>query len=264
MDHPKPLDLPDTAIRPCIDRDFDRILAIVNDAAQAYRGVIPADCWHEPYMSADALAAARELGICFWGCELDGALVGVMGIQPLDGVTLIRHAYVLTRLRRGGIGGRLLQFLMDQATQPVLIGTWRAAVWAIRFYEKHSFSLVTDAEKDRLLPMYWEVPPRQIETSVVLGDPRWFDEQLAGWVNRYFDPGRSHQALAALAQYGTQSWHREPHRVKRDAIILSRGSLPALAEAVQLAMRDYREILVGEAVDPWLIGELRRHGELSP
>jgi GNAT superfamily N-acetyltransferase len=166
-------------IRPCTDRDFDAIYAIVNDAAQAYKGVIPADRWHDPYMPAAELRQAIAAGIEFWGFESAGALLGVMGIQPVRDVTLIRHAYVRTTQRRHGVGGQLLRFLMTRTSSPILIGTWAAAAWAIRFYEKHGFRLVTPEEKDRLLPTYWGVPPRQIETSVVLGDQRWFDRDRA-------------------------------------------------------------------------------------
>lgn len=161
-------------IRSCTDNDIDTIWAIVNDAAQAYKGVIPADQWHEPYMLGAELRAAIDSGVQFWGFELKGSLVGVMGIQPVQDVTLIRHAYVRTSHRRQGIGGQLLEFLMARTVSPTLIGTWAAADWAIRFYEKHGFRLVTPEEKDRLLPEYWGVPQRQIETSVVLGDQRWF------------------------------------------------------------------------------------------
>jgi len=155
-------------IRRCREDDFETIYAIVNDAAIAYRGVIPADRWHEPYMPKTELRAAIDQGVEFWGFEQEGSLVGVMGIQPVQDVTLIRHAYVRTSHRRHGIGGQLLQFLMARAAGPVLVGTWAAADWAIRFYEKHGFRLESPAEKDRLLPKYWGVPPRQIATSVVL------------------------------------------------------------------------------------------------
>ena len=160
-------------IRPCID--FETIYAIVNDAAMAYKGVIPADRWHEPYMPRGELRAAIDSGVEFWGSEQDGVLVGVMGVQRVQDVTLIRHAYVRTSHRHHGIGGQLLQFLMARTRTPTLVGTWAAADWAIRFYQKHGFRLVTLEEKDRLLPKYWGVSQRQIETSVVLGDQRWFN-----------------------------------------------------------------------------------------
>ena len=160
-------------LRPCLDADFDAIYEIINDAARAYCGVIPADRWHEPYMSPEALRHEITSGVRFWGWEADGALVGVMGIQDVQDVTLIRHAYVRTVHRQGGIGGRLLGELRKLTARPILIGTWAAATWAIHFYQKHGFQMVTPAEKDRLLKKYWSIPQRQIETSVVLTDQRW-------------------------------------------------------------------------------------------
>ncbi len=138
-------------IRPCNDADVDTIYAIINDAAQAYYGVIPADRWHVPYMSQDELRREIESGVRFWGWDEGGELLGVMGIQDVQDVTLIRHAYVRTANRGQGIGGKLLGELRELTTRPVLIGTWAAATWAIRFYEKHGFSMVTKEEKDRLL-----------------------------------------------------------------------------------------------------------------
>ena len=163
-------------IRLCTDADFDAIYAIINDAAQAYCGVIPADRWHEPYMSKDELRHEIQSGVRFWGWEEDGKLVGVMGIQDVQDVTLIRHAYVRTANRNGGIGGKLLGELRKLTTRPVLIGTWSAATWAIRFYQKHGFRMVTPEEKDRLLKKYWSIPERQIETSVVLAEEKWFKD----------------------------------------------------------------------------------------
>jgi len=151
------------------------IYAIINEAAKAYRGVIPADCWKEPYMSKDALRHEMNQGVVFWGYQEDGELLGVMGIQHVQDVTLIRHAYVCTAKRNQGIGGKLLSSLCKQTAQPILVGTWADAVWAIRFYEKHGFRSVSPEEKDRLLRRYWSIPKRQIETSVVLADQRWFD-----------------------------------------------------------------------------------------
>src|SRR5262245_57213196 len=162
-----------SVVRRCGPADFGAILAIVNDAAQAYRGHIPADRWHEPYMPADELESELAAGVAFWGYEEGGALVGVMGLQDVRDVELIRHAYVATALRGRGIGGALLAHLLAGATQPVLIGTWAAATWAIRFYERHGFHIVSAAEKERLLRAYWAIPERQIETSVVLVDARW-------------------------------------------------------------------------------------------
>jgi len=156
------------AIRRCASADFAAILAIVNDAAQAYRGHIPADCWHEPYMPAEELERELAAGVVFWGWEEAGALAGVMGLQDVRDVALIRHAYVATAVRGRGIGGRLLAHLLGATTRPVLVGTWAAATWAIRFYEQRGFELVSPAEKERLLRAYWAIPDRQIATSVVL------------------------------------------------------------------------------------------------
>ena len=159
-------------IRPCTDADFAAIHEIINDAAQAYRGIIPADRWHEPYMPQDELAHQIESGVVFWGYEQNGALCGVMGIQPVREVTLIRHAYVLTPIRNRGIGTALLGHLRTLTATPILIGTWAAAIWAIRFYEKNGFELVNGEQKNRLLKRYWTIPERQIETSVVLAEWR--------------------------------------------------------------------------------------------
>jgi N-acetylglutamate synthase-like GNAT family acetyltransferase len=155
-------------IRRCTDDDVPAIDAIVNEAAQAYRGVIPEDCWHEPYMTRRALDAEIATGVAFWGWDDGGDLVGVMGLQRVRDVTLIRHAYVRTSHQGRGVGGALLKRLMDDTTGPLLVGTWTAAEWAIRFYERHGFRLVDNAEKDRLLSTYWTISPRQRETSVVL------------------------------------------------------------------------------------------------
>ena len=160
-------------IRPCEETDFDTIYEIVNDAAQAYKGVIPPDRWHEPYMPREELRHEIDAGVVFWGYEEDGALIGVMGIQPVQDVTLIRHAYVRTARRNQGIGGELLAHLRTLTDRPILIGTWADARWAIRFYKKHGFRLVTPEEKERLLKKYWSIPARQVETSVVLAGPRW-------------------------------------------------------------------------------------------
>ena len=160
-------------IRKSAPADFDEILAIINDGAQAYRGVIPADRWHEPYMPADELTSEIAAGIRFWVAEEDAMLLGVMGIQDKGEVALIRHAYVPTRGQRKGVGTQLLKHLQGLADKPFLIGTWAASFWAIAFYEKNGFSVATSAEKDRLLRTYWSIPERQIETSVVLADARW-------------------------------------------------------------------------------------------
>lgn len=155
-------------IRRCTEGDFEAIYEIINDAAQAYKGIIPADRWREPYMPRDELKDEIEQGVVFWGCEEEESLVGVMGIQDVDDVTLIRHAYVRTSERRKGIGEKLLTHLRGLADKPLLIGTWADARWAIAFYEKHGFQLVSPEEKERLLRRYWTIPKRQIETSVVL------------------------------------------------------------------------------------------------
>jgi GNAT superfamily N-acetyltransferase len=156
-------------IRQLLPSDFDAILEVINDAAQAYKGVIPDDRWKEPYMSADELRREVEAGVRFFGQMKDERLLGVAGIQALEGTTLIRHAYVIPSFQREGIGARLLEYLIGLAgTHEVLVGTWADATWAIRFYEKHGFELVSPEEKDRLLRAYWSIPDRQIETSVVL------------------------------------------------------------------------------------------------
>lgn len=162
-------------IRPCQKSEFEIMYDIINDAAQAYRGIIPADRWQEPYMSREELRHEISDGVVFWGYEEDGELLGIMGIQDVRDVTLMRHAYVRTERRNQGIGGKILCALQDKTTRPVLIGTWAAAVWAVRFYEKHGFRLVSPEEKDRLLKKYWSIPERQVETSVVLVDRRWFE-----------------------------------------------------------------------------------------
>ncbi len=162
-------------IRRCDMRDFALIWAIINDGAQAYRGTIPADRWTEPYMSREKLQHEIDDGVVFWGYEEDGTLMGVMGIQPVRDVTLIRHAYVRTNAQKKGVGSQLLAHLRELTKDPVLIGTWADAVWAIRFYERHGFRRVSDEEKDRLLKRYWNIPERQVETSVVLADPQWWE-----------------------------------------------------------------------------------------
>jgi GNAT superfamily N-acetyltransferase len=149
--------------------EFDSMLNVVNDAAQAYKGVIPEDRWKEPYMPTEELRKEIESGVEFYGWKEDNVLVAVMGIQLVNDVTLIRHAYVLTDHQRRGIGENLLKYLLSLArTSEVLVGTWEAAYWAVRFYEKHGFRLVSKEEKDRLLRKYWNIPERQIETSAVL------------------------------------------------------------------------------------------------
>ena len=152
----------------CTAGDLDPILTIVNEAAEAYRGIIPADCWHEPYMTRSSLTTEIAAGVNFWGWVEEGALLGIMGLQSVRDVTLIRHAYVMPSHQGKGIGGSLLTSLAKQATGALLVGTWAAADWAIRFYQRHGFRLVAVEEKDRLLSTYWNIPLRQKETSVVL------------------------------------------------------------------------------------------------
>ena len=161
-------------IRRCTEKDFLEIYAVINEAARAFRGVIPADRWNEPYMTEKELRAEMDDGIQFYAYEQDGAILGVMGIQSVKDVSLIRHAYVLSGKQGKGIGGRLMSSLRGQTERPVLLGTWADAHWAIRFYEGHGFRRVPAPEKDGLLRKYWHVSERQIETSVVLADGKWF------------------------------------------------------------------------------------------
>jgi GNAT superfamily N-acetyltransferase len=158
-------------VRACRDDERAAILTIVNAAAEAYRGVIPEDRWHEPYMAREELDGEIAAGVCFWGFEEDGALVGVMGIQPVGDVDLIRHAYVLPRCQGKGVGRTLLRHLQNLTSRRMLIGTWAAADWAIRFYRHNGFELVADVRKVELLSTHWTIPDRQIETSVVLANP---------------------------------------------------------------------------------------------
>lgn len=159
----------------CTASELDQIYSIINDSAKAYQDVIPSDRWHDPYMSHDELQNEILAGVDFWGYRTDTDLSGVMGIQNVQDVTLIRHAYVRTSLRNKGIGKQLLQFLLKQTSRPVLIGTWKAAVWAIEFYKRNGFVLVNEKTKRILLKTYWTIPERQIETSVVLADQKWID-----------------------------------------------------------------------------------------
>jgi N-acetylglutamate synthase-like GNAT family acetyltransferase len=160
-------------IRKAAPEDVPSILAIVNEAAQAYRGVIPADRWHEPYMPADELAREIAAGVVFWVAEEEGRVLGVMGMQDKGDVALVRHAYTTPTVQRKGVGTRLLRHVEGLADKPILIGTWAAASWAIDFYQRNGFTVVSDSDKDHLLRTYWSIPPRQIETSVVLADRRW-------------------------------------------------------------------------------------------
>jgi len=160
-------------IRLGTDKDFDEIFSIINDGAIAYKGVIPEDRWHDPYMTKEELKREIDDGVRF-SCYLDNdEIIGVMGIQDRGDVELIRHAYVRTTKRNKGIGTILLLELTRNATKPILIGTWKAATWAIGFYEKHGFSVVDEDEKNRLLKRYWSIPDRQVETSVVLKQTKY-------------------------------------------------------------------------------------------
>lgn len=160
----------------CAESDFNDIFGIINDAASAYKGVIPADRWHEPYMTKDELKTQIAEGVEFWCYKENDRILGVMGIQDKGDVTLIRHAYVRTTVRNKGIGGKLLMNLVSLTDKPILIGTWAEASWAIKFYQKHDFRLLTEGEKNRLLKKYWSIPQRQVETSVVLASSDWKGE----------------------------------------------------------------------------------------
>jgi N-acetylglutamate synthase-like GNAT family acetyltransferase len=155
--------------------DFGVILSIINDAARAYRGIIPADRWHEPYMPKEELTAEIDDGVEFWVAEDEGRVVGVMGVQDKGDVALVRHAYVVPGTQRSGIGTTLLRHIEGLVEKPILIGTWATASWAIEFYRRNGFDLVSQSEKDRLLRKYWSIPTRQIETSVVLASRAWTD-----------------------------------------------------------------------------------------
>jgi GNAT superfamily N-acetyltransferase len=163
----------------CQQHDIDTICEIINDSARAYKGHIPDDRYHEPYMPLDQLLAEIEDGVIFYGFKADGQLVAVMGFQDKGQVILIRHAYTRTEKQGRGIGSRLLAHLLAMADKPVLIGTWRDAEWAIRFYQKHGFRLVSEKEKERLLREYWSIPERQVETSVVLASESYRQGKLA-------------------------------------------------------------------------------------
>jgi GNAT superfamily N-acetyltransferase len=167
-------------IRPCSDGDFETIGSIINDAARAYKGVIPSDRWKEPYMSRAQLRHEMEDGVAFWCYAEKGELLGVMGIQRVKDVTLIRHAYVRPERQGQGIGGQLLTDLRGHTDLPILIGTWADAVWAVRFYQKHGFELLRPADKERLLRKYWSIPERQVESSVVLADHVWLERERVG------------------------------------------------------------------------------------
>jgi GNAT superfamily N-acetyltransferase len=167
-------------IRPCTHSDLELIYQIINDSARAYKGHIPEDRYHQPYMTRDTLRSEIADGVVFYGYEEEGRLVAVMGIQDKGPVVLIRHAYTRTGSRRRGIGSSLLEHLLGMTAKPVLVGTWRDAQWAVRFYEKHGFELASPEEKDRLLREYWSIPDRQVETSVVLVDGQYRAQAASG------------------------------------------------------------------------------------
>ena len=160
-------------IRLCAAHEFEDVWTIINDGARAYRGVVPADCLKDPYMAKSELKREMKDGVVFWGYEDSGELIGVMGIQEVRDVTLIRHAYIRTRAQRRGVGGKLFSYLCELANNPLLIGTWADAKWAIEFYEKRGFELLSPQRKDHLLQKYWKISQRQAETSVVLASPEW-------------------------------------------------------------------------------------------
>jgi GNAT superfamily N-acetyltransferase len=164
-------------IRKSDDADLARIFAIINDAAQAYREVIPTDRWHEPYMPEDELVREIADGVVFWVAEEDGRLLGVMGMQDKGAVALVRHAYVSPTAQRLGVGTTLLRHVQGLTDKPILIGTWADASWAIDFYRRNGFTVLPQSHKERLLRTYWSIPERQVETSVVLADRRWMDAQ---------------------------------------------------------------------------------------
>ena len=165
-------------IRVCTAAEFDDVFSVCNDGASAYQGVIAADQWKTPYMSAAELQSEMLAGVDFYGAfDSDQALVGVMGLQQVQDVALIRHAYTRTNRQRAGIGSALLAHLQSLTGGPILIGTWTVATWAIRFYQRHSFRLVGDLQREALLRRYWTISERQIEESVVLGNERWFAQQ---------------------------------------------------------------------------------------
>jgi GNAT superfamily N-acetyltransferase len=174
---------PGTVIRGCRDDEIGTVLGIINDAARAYLGAVPADCWHDPYMTASAIASEQADGVVFTGYEANGELIGVMGVQAVANVHLIRHAYVRTAHQGSGVGTALIEHLCAGLGGEILIGTWAAATWAISFYERQGFKLVSESAKSLLLRTYWSIPPRQAQVSVVLANPPLADGQaveLAG------------------------------------------------------------------------------------
>jgi N-acetylglutamate synthase-like GNAT family acetyltransferase len=160
-------------ITPCQTSELPVVADVINESAMAYKGIIPADRWHEPNMPLADLESEVAKGVRFYALRTDGLVLGVMGVQDVKDVTLIRHAYVRTKSRGHGIGRTLLEFINRQTSRPVLIGAWKAATWAIQFYEKNGFTVVSEEERNRLLRIYWSIPDRQVEESVVLADERW-------------------------------------------------------------------------------------------
>jgi GNAT superfamily N-acetyltransferase len=160
-----------STVRPCRAVERPVICEIINAAAEAYRDAIPADRWHEPYMSAQELDSEISMGVAFWAYERDGVVAGVMGIQPVRDVDLIRHAYVRPGSQRHGVGAALITHIRTLSSRRMLVGTWAAASWAVRFYQRHGFALVSPDQKVALLKSYWTIPERQVETSVVLANP---------------------------------------------------------------------------------------------
>jgi GNAT superfamily N-acetyltransferase len=170
----------ETRLRRSVRADFRLIQSIVNEAARVYKGVIPEDCWKEPYMPEMELQAELAAGVIFWVYEKGNRVVGVMGLQEIQDVALIRHSYVLPARQNQGIGRELLAHLRTLTDHAILVGTWADAAWAVRFYEKNGFKPVTPSEKDRLLKRYWSISERQILSSVVLADERWFKQEDPG------------------------------------------------------------------------------------
>jgi GNAT superfamily N-acetyltransferase len=168
-------------IRRCGDEDLATMLAIVNAAAEAYRGVIPPDRWHEPYMPEAELREQIAAGVEFWGLDSDDGLIGVMGMQPVRDVDLIRHAYVRPDRQRHGVGAELIEHLRRRSARRMLVGTWAAATWAISFYQRHGFELLAPDAAAALLRTYWTIPERQIATSVVLASPSRTASAIPSW-----------------------------------------------------------------------------------
>ena len=160
-------------IRKCTEADLSALYEVINEAARAYKGIIPEDRWHEPYMPMEELKSEIAAGVRFWGSESEGELIGIMGIQDKGEVELIRHAYVRTANRKQGIGGELLRHIEKLAGKPILLGTWIDAAWAVAFYEKNGYRRLPRQETESLLRKYWSIPERQIETSVVLANAAW-------------------------------------------------------------------------------------------